>query len=193
MKRLRFTLERLLLRGVHYRLLAAGLIVGLVAVVAGVLVRLLDPQFEELSGALWWAFLRLTDPGYLGDDEGTLSRTVSTVVTVLGYVLFLGLLIAILTQWMNDWIRRVEAGLSKLPFNDHILILGWNHRTPSIVLELLRTKGRAVTNRNPGRGGRRRSSRYPALGIRFVLGRSPRDTPQGESTPVRWPRTGIVP
>ena len=144
MKRLKFTLERLLLRGVHYRLLAAALIVAFVAVLAGVLVRLLDPQFEELSGALWWAFLRLTDPGYLGDDEGTVSRTVSTVVTVLGYVLFLGLLIAILTQWMNDWIRRVEAGLSDLPFNDHMLILGWNHRTPSIVLELLRTKGRVT-------------------------------------------------
>ncbi len=144
MKRLKFTLERLLLRGVHYRLLAAALIVGTVAVVAGVVVRLLDPQFEELSGALWWAFLRLTDPGYLGDDEGTVSRTVSTVVTVLGYVLFLGLLIAILTQWMNDWIRRVEAGLSELPFSDHILILGWNHRTPSIVLELLRTRGRVT-------------------------------------------------
>jgi len=144
MKRLKFTLECLLLRGVHYRLLAAALIVAFVAVLAGVLVRLLDPQFEELSGALWWAFLRLTDPGYLGDDEGTVSRTVSTVVTVLGYVLFLGLLIAILTQWMNDWIRRVEAGLSDLPFNDHLLILGWNHRTPSIVLELLRSKGRVT-------------------------------------------------
>ena len=53
MKRLQFALERLLLRGVHYRLLVAALIVALVAVVAGVLVRLLDPQFEELSAAVW--------------------------------------------------------------------------------------------------------------------------------------------
>ena len=142
MKRLQFTLERLLLRGVHYRLLAAVLIVLSVAVLAGVVVRLLDPQFEELSSAVWWAFLRLSDPGYLGDDEGTISRSVSTAVTVLGYVLFLGLLVAILTQWMNDWIHRVEAGLSELRISDHILILGWNHRTPYIVLELLRTKGR---------------------------------------------------
>ena len=53
MKRLKFTLERLLLRGVHYRLLAAGLIIGSVALVAGLLVRVLDPQFEEMSGAVW--------------------------------------------------------------------------------------------------------------------------------------------
>ena len=105
MQRLRFTVERLLVRGVHYRLSAAVLIIVSVALLAGGLVRLLDPQFETLSGSVWWAFLRLSDPGYLGDDEGTVSRTVSTVVTVLGYVLFLGLLVAILTQWMNSWIR----------------------------------------------------------------------------------------
>ncbi|MGI9344480.1 MAG: CASTOR/POLLUX-related putative ion channel [Gammaproteobacteria bacterium] len=144
MKRLRITIERFLLRGVHYRLFAAGLIIATVSLVAGGLVLFLDPQHEDFGDALWWAFLRLSDPGYLGDDEGTIGRTVSTVVTVLGYVLFLGLLVAILTQWMNDWIRRVETGLSELPFSDHILIMGWNHRTPSIVLELLRATGRVT-------------------------------------------------
>jgi hypothetical protein len=141
-KRLQFDLERFLLRGVHYRLLIAVFIVVAVAIIAGGLVLLLDPRFEELGSAVWWAFLRLTDPGYLGDDEGTTSRSISTVVTVLGYILFLGLLIAILTQWMNAWIERVERGFSQLTFEGHILILGWNHRTPSIVLELLRTKAR---------------------------------------------------
>ena len=76
---LQFTLERLLLRGVQYRLLAAALIVVTVAVIAGVMVWILDPNFDELGGAVWWAFLRLTDPGYLGDDEGTVSRTISTL------------------------------------------------------------------------------------------------------------------
>ncbi len=139
---LQFTIERLLLRGVHYRLLAAALIVVLVAMTGGVMVWILDPGFGDFGGAVWWAFLRLTDPGYLGDDVGTVSRTVSTVVTVLGYLLFLGLLIAILTQWMNQWILRVESGISDLRLKDHILILGWNHRTPSIVLELLKSTGR---------------------------------------------------
>jgi hypothetical protein len=141
-RRLQFTLERLLLRGVHYRLLAAALIVGLVALLAGVVVAAFDPQFDDLGGAVWWAFLRLTDPGYLGDDEGVLGRSVSTVVTVLGYLLFLGLLIAILTQWMNGWIQRVESGISDIRFSGHIIILGWNHRTPNIVAELLKTRAR---------------------------------------------------
>jgi hypothetical protein len=140
--RLRFALERLVLRGLRYRLLLAASIVAAVALIAGGLVALLDAGFSEPGEAVWWAFLRLTDPGYLGDDEGLARRSVSTVVTVLGYVLFLGLLIAILTQWMNDIIRKLEAGLTPVALSEHVILLGWTHRTPTVVSELLRTTAR---------------------------------------------------
>jgi len=107
---IRFTIGRLLLRGLHYRLAFAALIVAFVAVSAGLLVFLFDPSFEDPGDAVWWSFLRLSDPGYLGDDEGVVSVTISTVVTVLGYVLYLGLLVAILTQWMNTLILRAGCG-----------------------------------------------------------------------------------
>ena len=139
---IRFTIERWLLRGLHYRLILAAAVVAFVAISAGLLALLLDTKFEDAGAAIWWSFLRLTDPGYLGDDEGAVSVTISTIVTVLGYVLFLGLLIAILTQWMNTLILRVESGTTRVAFKNHILILGWNYRTPSIVLELLQTGGR---------------------------------------------------
>ena len=120
MKDIRFTIERWLLRGLHYRLIFAAAIVAFVAISAGLLVLLLDPNFDEPGDAIWWSFLRLTDPGYLGDDEGAVSRSISTVVTVLGYIVFLGLLIAILTQWMNNsfcvWSRERP---------------GWHSRTTS--------------------------------------------------------------
>ena len=139
---IRFTIERWLLRGLHYRLMLAAAIIAFVSISAGLLVVLLDPKFKDAGEAIWWSFLRLSDPGYLGDDEGAVSVTISTIVTVLGYVLFLGLLIAILTQWMNALILRVESGTTRVAFKNHILILGWNYRTPSIVLELLQTGGR---------------------------------------------------
>lgn len=63
---------------------------------------------------------------------------------MLGYLLFLGLLIAILTQWMNELIERIESGTRPVRLADHVLILGWTHRTPYIVLELLRTRGRVT-------------------------------------------------
>lgn len=143
-EQLRLGLERLLLRGLLHRLLLAASVILTVALLGGLLMLVLDPGFDELGESVWWAFLRLSDPGYLGDDEGLVGRTVSTVVTVLGYVLFLGLLVAILTQWMNELIKRIESGARPITLADHVLILGWTHRTPSIVLELLRSRDRQM-------------------------------------------------
>ena len=156
---IRFALERFLLRGLGHRLLLAAAIVAAVALVTGVLVAILDPELAEPGEAIWWAFLRLTDPGYLGDDEGFARRTISTVVTVLGYVLFLGLLIAILTQWLNQLIARLESGVSPVSLRDHIIVLGWSHRTPTIVQELLGAPNRA----------QRFLSRHGARELRIVI------------------------
>ena len=142
--RLRFLLEQQVLRGLKVRLLIAALIVVVVAVTAGILVSALDEGFADTAEAVWWAFLRLTDPGYLGDDEGVARATISTIVTVLGYVLFLGLLIAILTQWLNQTIQRLESGVTPVALTDHVIVLGWTYQTAAIVETLLRTKGRVA-------------------------------------------------
>ena len=130
------------MRGTHYRLALAALLVALVALVAGEVVYLFAPVGSDgIGDDIWWAFLRLSDPGYLGDDEGLIRRTISTAVTVLGYVLFLGLLVAIMTQWLNQWIARLEMGVTPVAVSDHVLILGWTHRTPAIARTLLATEG----------------------------------------------------
>ncbi|HMR08460.1 MAG TPA: hypothetical protein PKA88_21920, partial [Polyangiaceae bacterium] len=134
--RAKFHIERLFLRGAHYRLLVIAVLIGLVSYLGGKLV-FADGGFNSESEAVWWAFLRLTDPGYLGDDEGTFKRFISTIVTVLGYVLFLGALIAIMTQWLNRTIDTFERGLTPIAHDDHIVILGWTNRTAKIVSELM--------------------------------------------------------
>ena len=139
---LKFRVERLLLLGVHFHLLFIASLVGLVAVGGGLLVQATDAPFDDRETAIWWAFLRLTDPGYLGDDEGLARRVISTVVTVLGYVLFMGSLIAIMTQWLNQTIRNFERGLTPIVRRNHILILGWTNRTSEIVSELMRAEER---------------------------------------------------
>lgn len=140
--RIRFVFERLVLRGLRYRLLLAAAIVAVVAALAGSIAALFDAGATGLGENVWWAFLRLTDPGYLGDDEGIARRTISTIVTVLGYLLFLGLLIAILTQWLNRAISKLESGVTPVALSDHVIILGWTQRTPTIVAELLNTGNR---------------------------------------------------
>lgn len=133
----KFRVERLFLRGAHYRLLVIALAIGLVSIVAGGIVHRAGSDFGSAGEAYWWAFLRLTDPGYLGDDVGTLRRVVSTVVTILGYVLFLGALIAIMTQWLNQTIDKLEAGQTPVAHNGHVVIVGFSNRTATIVREML--------------------------------------------------------
>jgi ion channel POLLUX/CASTOR len=140
--RLQLVLERFLVRGPIYRLaFVIGILVG--TSLAGGLLVVGTGDFDGLAAATWWAFLRLSDPGYLGDDHGTYVRIVSTGLTVAGYVLFLGALIAIMTQWLNAALRRLENGLTPIAERDHIVVLGWTTRTATIVRELLLSTDRA--------------------------------------------------
>ncbi len=136
-------LERYLVRGAHFQILAVAALIGLVSVVGGSLLRLGGDATESWGEAVWWAFLRLSDPGYLGDDVGILRRLISTIVTVLGYVLFMGSLVAIMSQWLNATIRRLEAGHTPLVRKDHVLVLGWVARTSIVIRDLLVSQGRA--------------------------------------------------
>lgn len=140
---IRFMFERALLRGLSYRLMLAVAVVAAVAVGGGALVVLFDPSISRWEEGVWWAFLRLTDPGYLGDDQGVVRRLVSTLVTVLGLLTFIGLFIAILTQWLEYTISKVESGATPVVLTNHVLILGWTERTPTVVSDLLRTGPRA--------------------------------------------------
>ena len=130
------------MRGAHYQLLIVAMFIGLISLIGGLMVWPLTDEAEGLEDAVWWAFLRLSDPGYLGDDEGVWRRIVSTVLTVLGYVVFLGSLVAIITAWLNRKIRYLEQGLTPITANNHVLILGWTNRTIHIAAELFLSEGR---------------------------------------------------
>ena len=138
----KFFLERLLLRGAQYQLLLIACLIVMVSLLSGLAVYILTSSSDGYPQSAWWAFLRLSDPGYLGDDEGIVLRSISTVVTVLGYVLFMGALIAIMTQWLNRTLKKLESGLTSIVQSDHILVLGWTNRTPTIVRELILSEGR---------------------------------------------------
>ena len=137
----RFLLEQWIQKGVLSQLLIMASLVVLVAILGGAVAWGATTNFETPQQAMWWAFLRLTDPGYLGDDEGVRLRTISTTITVLGYVIFMGSLIAIMTQWLSRTIRQLESGVTPIAMRDHIVILGWTNRTPEVVLRLLDARG----------------------------------------------------
>ena len=141
-RRLLYALERILVRGAHYRLLVVIASIGVVSTLGGLLLVADGASAEGPAEAIWWAFLRLSDPGYLGDDVGLWRRVLSTVLTVLGYVIFLGAMVAILTQWLNDTLNRLERGTTPIRLSGHVAILGWTNRTRIVARELVTAEGR---------------------------------------------------
>jgi len=141
MDRLKFFVERQFAKGASFQLLVVAAVIGLISVIGGILVLPLD-DFSDPATAIWWAFLRLTDPGYLGDDSGSWQRTVSTGLTIMGYVVFLGALVAILTRWLITLMTDLERGLTPVALRNHIVVLGWTSRTLPLLGELLNSTER---------------------------------------------------
>lgn len=139
--RLRYILERQLIKGVHYQLLVVALFIGLISLIGGWLAWPSAPGDVPLADSVWWAFLRLTDPGYLGDDEGTWRRIISTVLTIMGYVVFMGTLVAIMTRWLISKMGVLEEGLTPVTISNHVVILGWTNRTIPLVQEIMDSAG----------------------------------------------------
>lgn len=140
--RVKFVVERQLLKGAGFQLLVVGLFIGLISLIGGLLVVPQGGEFEDPGAAIWWAFLRLTDPGYLGDDVGAWQRIVSTMLTILGYVVFMGTLVAILTRWLIAKMTDLELGLTPVTLRNHVVVLGWTAQTPPLVAELFGSSGR---------------------------------------------------
>ena len=68
-----FQLEQFMVRGPLSRLAVIVVLVLLFTLVGGLLAFAIAPGFDDPEDAVWWAFLRLSDPGYLGDDQGGLA------------------------------------------------------------------------------------------------------------------------
>ncbi len=140
--RIKFLVERQLVKGAGFQLLVVGVFIGLISLIGGLLVLPLGDSFSDAGGAVWWAFLRLTDPGYLGDDAGNWKRFVSTILTISGYVVFMGTLVAILTRWLIAKMTDLERGLTPVTLRNHIVVLGWSSQTLPLLVELLGSSGR---------------------------------------------------
>jgi len=138
----KYKVERLLIRGPFFQILFIGFIIVLISIIGGEVLKFIEPVKGGLSESAWWAFLRMSDPGYLGDDTGTAKRALATVLTLLGYVLFMGSLVAIMTQWLYRKMQQLEAGFTAITTVGHITILGYTTRTPVILNEILSSSGR---------------------------------------------------
>lgn len=143
MRTARLWLERQMHRGPATRFgLIAAAIVGVSLAGGALATALAGAEFAGPGEATWWAFLRLTDPGYLGEDDGLAKRLVSLGLTLAGMVLFMGALVAIMTTSLDEAIARLERGETPVDASDHFLVVGWTPRSAAIVREFLLSETR---------------------------------------------------
>ncbi len=87
---------------------------------------------------IYTTFLELTAPGNMNQDVKTppIFKITAIVAGLTGLVIF-STLIATLTTALHQAIARLRQGHSRVLEEDHTLILGWTHRVPEIIRELV--------------------------------------------------------
>lgn len=93
---------------------------------------------NSFLGQVYIIFLELTDPGNMNQDKFSSPLVkVSGVLAGLAGVIILSMLIAFITTALDQKLAELRKGFSRVIEEDHTLILGWNHRVPEIIRELV--------------------------------------------------------
>lgn len=113
---------------------------GVVAVFSfGGLIKFLidhpDGSRQQLLESIWWSFLRITDPGYLGETGGGVVRLLSLILTMAGLLGF-GLFVGIVSSELTENLVRIRSGKGMMNLKNHIIICGWNNDAPYVINEL---------------------------------------------------------
>ncbi len=132
-----FWIEQVMVRSALSRFLVMLILIALVTLVAGFLVHPLIPGFESTGDAVWWVFEHIVVPEYVDDDGDVTKRAVATVLIILGSILFAGAIIAILVQWWETTMERLELGLTPVALDAHFVLLGWSSRTLAMLEEIM--------------------------------------------------------
>lgn len=109
----------------------------LLLILAGGLVLYVGGVTDTPADGMWWVFLHLSDPGYLGGDAGPVATVVGTFMTVAGIVVFTSGIIAIITDLLSSSLAELAEGGHDVAFDHHIVIIGWSEKLFSLVFELL--------------------------------------------------------
>lgn len=94
-----------------------------------------DGTAGQLFESIWWSFLRITDPGYLGEDANAGVRFLALILTMTG-VLGFGLFVGIISSELTENLVRIRSGKGMMNLKNHIIICGWNNDAPYVINEL---------------------------------------------------------
>lgn len=106
-----------------------------------------DGQQDPLGflEALWQSLLRILDTGTVAGDLEWPARLVGIILTVAG-IFLAGTLIGLIANLIDQKLAELRRGHSLVLERDHVLILGWSPRVPTMVIQLIEANR---SRRNP--------------------------------------------
>lgn len=119
-------------------ILAMIMINIMILIIAAFIALLIQNEYTSLmdaftNGSVKWM---LTPNAILDiNDAPTLFLAVS--VLIIGLVLFTGTIIALTTNALKDYFHSKESGKGRIYLNNHIVIINWNDKVPTLVADLL--------------------------------------------------------
>lgn len=139
--RIRYWFDSTLLRGSGAGLIWLAIATTALVAIAGVLLAISefatnDSERVGIIEGVWLMLVRTLDPGTMGQDAGWGFRLIALSATV-GGIFIVSSLIGLISNGIDRRLTELGKGRSQVVESGHTLILGWSHRVPTIVSEIV--------------------------------------------------------
>jgi hypothetical protein len=126
-------------RGIVQAAVVATILVGVVvAFAAALMVTGGAAEGGSTGDAAWWAIGRFSDGGTMYEDRGARLRIFGVLVTWTG-VFLVQFITGFVTAKLTARLDRIASGHGPAVERDHVLVLGFDSKTPLIARELARS------------------------------------------------------
>lgn len=117
-----------------------------ILIIAAGLVLTFDDDFTSyfdalMNGSVKW----MLTPNAILAIENPKTLALAVVVLMIGMVLFTGVIIALTTNAIKDYIAHKKTSSGKIHVENHIVILNWNSKVPELISDLLFVESLGVT------------------------------------------------
>lgn len=94
-----------------------------------------------MNGSIKW----MLTPNAILVIENPNTLVLAVIVLMIGMVLFSGVIIALTTNGIKDYIAHKKSSSGKIHVENHIVILNWNSKVPELISDLLFVESLGVT------------------------------------------------
>ncbi len=112
-----------------------NIVILLIAAVIALLIQNDYTSFIDAfaNGSVKW----MLTPNAILDIDDAPTLFLAVIVLIIGLVLFTGTIIALTTNALKDYFNSKESGKGRIYLDNHIVIINWNDKVPTLVADLL--------------------------------------------------------